>query len=52
MIKTIEPRTFATVDDLEKVVLKINSLEEEKSIPPWDDEHIPEEIVCSMPDPG
>ncbi|XP_028113701.1 zinc protease PQQL-like [Camellia sinensis] len=52
VIKTIEPRATATMDDLKTVVPMINSLEEEQSIPPWDDEHIPEEIVNIKPNPG
>ncbi|GMQ06238.1 hypothetical protein CsSME_00050896 [Camellia sinensis var. sinensis] len=52
VIKTIEPWAFVTVDDLKTVVSMINSLEEEQSIPPWDDEHIPEEIVNMKPNPG
>lgn len=41
-----------TVDDLKAVVLRVNSLEEERKISPWDDENIPEEIVGTMPNPG
>nr|XP_009764558.1 PREDICTED: uncharacterized protein LOC104216239 isoform X3 [Nicotiana sylvestris] len=52
VIKTIEPRATAAVDDLKAVVVRINSLEREKSLPPWDDENIPEEIVCAKPNPG
>ncbi|XP_057501737.1 zinc protease PQQL-like isoform X2 [Actinidia eriantha] len=52
VIKTIEPQASATVDDLKIVVSKINCLEEERSIPPWDDENIPEEIVSIKPYPG
>ncbi|KAH7572183.1 hypothetical protein JRO89_XS04G0216300 [Xanthoceras sorbifolium] len=52
VVKTIEPRTFATIVELKNVVLKINAIEEEKSISPWDDEHIPEEIVNAKPNPG
>ncbi|XP_059634863.1 zinc protease PQQL-like [Cornus florida] len=52
VIKTIEPRATATVDDLRMVLLKINSLEDERCISPWDDEHIPEEIVSTKPNPG
>lgn len=37
---------------MKSVVLKINTLEEERSISPWDDEHIPEEVVSVKPDPG
>lgn len=52
VIKAIEPRASAKVDDLKSVVLKVSSLEEAKSISPWDEEHIPEEIVSVMPEPG
>ncbi|XP_057968681.1 zinc protease PQQL-like isoform X2 [Malania oleifera] len=52
VIKTIEPQATATVDDLKNVVLKINSMEEGRNIPPWDEEHIPEEIVSTKPNPG
>ncbi|XP_057985683.1 zinc protease PQQL-like isoform X2 [Hevea brasiliensis] len=52
VIKTIEPRASATVDDLKKVLLKISVLEGEGSISPWDDEKIPEEIVATKPNPG
>lgn len=52
VIKIVEPRACAAIEDLKAAVLKMNSLEEERNIPPWDDEHIPEEIVISMPDPG
>ncbi|GLT98639.1 hypothetical protein SLE2022_161360 [Rubroshorea leprosula] len=52
VIKTVEPRASATIDDLKKVVLKINNLEKERSISPWDDEQIPEEIVNIKPNPG
>ncbi|GAB4852720.1 hypothetical protein Ancab_016931 [Ancistrocladus abbreviatus] len=50
--KTIEPQATVTLDDLKKVVVKINSLEEGQSISAWDEEHIPEEIVSVKPDPG
>lgn len=52
VVKTIEPQATATVHDLIAVVSKINCLEEERSIPPWDDENIPEEIVSEKPNPG
>jgi hypothetical protein len=52
VIKTIEPRASATVDDLKNLMLKINILEEERNISPWDDEHIPEEIVSTKPNLG
>ena len=52
VIKTMEPWATATVDNLKAVVSKISSLEEEQNISPWDDEHIPEEIVSNKPNPG
>ncbi|KAL8102510.1 zinc protease PQQL-like isoform X2 [Apium graveolens] len=52
VIKIIEPRATSTVDDMRTAVLKINSLEEDRSITPWDDEHIPEEVVSVKPNPG
>ena len=52
VIKIIEPHATAIVDDLKAVVLKINSLEKEGGISPWDDEYIPEEIVSTKPNPG
>ncbi|KAL3535658.1 hypothetical protein ACH5RR_004119 [Cinchona calisaya] len=52
VIKLIEPHATATVDDLKAIVMKINSLEEESGISPWDDEHIPEEIVSTKPNSG
>lgn len=52
VIKIVEPRAHASLEDLKAVVLKVNSLEEEKSIAPWDEEQIPEEIVAEAPDPG
>ncbi|KAK6236436.1 hypothetical protein SCA6_011773 [Theobroma cacao] len=52
VLKTIEPQAFATIDDLKNIVLKLNNLEKEGSISPWDDEHIPEEIVNIKPSPG
>ncbi|KAF4371416.1 hypothetical protein F8388_001944 [Cannabis sativa] len=52
VIKTIEPRASAVVDDLKDVVSKINAAEKEGKIAPWDEEQIPEEIVCTKPNPG
>jgi hypothetical protein len=52
VIKTIEPRAIAVSDDLKNVVKKVNLLEEEGGISPWDDEHIPEEIVTTKPNMG
>lgn len=52
VIKIVEPRAGATLDDLRAAVLKISTLEEERRISPWDDEHVPEEIVTDKPIPG
>lgn len=52
VVKAIEPHSTAIVLDLKAVVSKINHLEEERSILPWDDENIPEEIVSLKPNPG
>lgn len=52
VIKTMEPKSAATIDDMRNVVSKVNSLEEEKMIAPWDEEKIPEEVVNEKPTPG
>ncbi|CAL9145042.1 unnamed protein product [Musa hybrid cultivar] len=52
VIKIVEPRAGATLDDLKAAVLKISTQEEERRISPWDDEHVPEEIVTDKPIPG
>ncbi|XP_065849756.1 zinc protease PQQL-like isoform X2 [Euphorbia lathyris] len=52
VIKTVEPQASARIDDLKKVLLKIDILEGEGSISPWDEEKIPEEIVSTKPTPG
>lgn len=52
VIKTMEPRSNATVDDMRNAVSKVNSLEEEMKIAPWDEEKIPEEVVNEKPTPG
>ncbi|KAF9615719.1 hypothetical protein IFM89_026134 [Coptis chinensis] len=52
VVKTVEPQIHATIDDLKASVLNVNRIEKEKMISPWDEEHIPEEIVSTMPDPG
>ncbi|XP_020265173.1 zinc protease PQQL-like isoform X2 [Asparagus officinalis] len=52
VIKIVEPQARATLEDLKAAVLKVNALEEERSIPPWDDENVPEEIVVDKPTPG
>lgn len=52
VVKTVEPRARATIEDLKAVVYKIQSLEEAGEILPWDEEQIPEEIVENIPLPG
>ncbi|KAK8679341.1 hypothetical protein V6N13_144796 [Hibiscus sabdariffa] len=52
VLKTIEPEASATIDDLKNVVSKINNLEKEGSIIPWDEEYIPKELVNVKPAPG
>ncbi|PON32289.1 Coenzyme PQQ biosynthesis protein [Parasponia andersonii] len=52
VIKTIEPRASAVVDDLKIVVSKITALEKEGNIASWDEDQIPEEIVTTKPNPG
>ncbi|GMH03369.1 hypothetical protein Nepgr_005208 [Nepenthes gracilis] len=52
VIKMIEPHATVALDDLKKVVSKITSFEEARSILAWDEEQIPEEIVSVKPDPG
>ncbi|XP_021276229.1 zinc protease PQQL-like [Herrania umbratica] len=52
VIQIVEPQASATIDDLKNILLKINKLEKERSISPWDDECIPEEIVNSKPNTG
>ncbi|PKU71070.1 zinc protease PQQL-like [Dendrobium catenatum] len=52
VVKIVEPQARATVEDLKAAVLKVKALEEERRIPPWDDEHVPEEIVLDKPSPG
>ena len=52
VIKIVEPRAHASLEDLKAIVLKVNTLEEEKAIPPWDEEQVPEEIVGQSPETG
>lgn len=52
VIKTVEPRARATVEDLKAVVAKVQALEERGDITPWDEEHIPDAIVERIPSPG
>lgn len=52
VIKIVEPQACATIEDLKAAALKINALEEEKKISPWDEEHVPEEIVIDKPNSG
>lgn len=52
VIKIVEPRARAKIENLKTAVSKVNALEEGRSIPPWDDENVPEEIVVDKPNPG
>ncbi|KAJ0986521.1 hypothetical protein J5N97_004877 [Dioscorea zingiberensis] len=52
VIKIVEPRACARLEDLKAAVSKVNALEESRHISPWDDEHVPEEIVGEKPIPG
>ncbi|KAJ6803070.1 zinc protease PQQL-like isoform X1 [Iris pallida] len=52
VIKVVEPRAHATLEDLKASVCKVNALEEKRCISPWDDEIVPEEIVGHNPNPG
>lgn len=52
VIKIVEPRSQATLEDLKAVVSKVNSLEGKESVHPWEDELVPEEIVILKPNPG
>ncbi|XP_022732545.1 zinc protease PQQL-like isoform X2 [Durio zibethinus] len=52
VIQIIEPQASAIIDDPKNIVTKINKLEKERSISPWNDEHIPEQIVKSKPNTG
>ncbi|XP_020080244.1 zinc protease PQQL-like [Ananas comosus] len=52
VIKIVEPRARATLEDLKAAVVKVDALENERNIPLWDDENVPEEIVGESPEPG
>lgn len=52
VIKTLEPRARATEKDLRAVVAKVQALESQGDIAPWDEEHIPDSIVDKVPIPG
>lgn len=52
VIQIVEPQAFASVDDMKNIVMKMNKLENERSISPWADEQIPEEIVSLKPNIG
>lgn len=52
VIKIVEPRARATLEDLKAAVVKVNALENDRNIPLWDDENVPEEIVGESPEPG
>lgn len=52
VIKVVEPRPHATLESLKTIVQKINTLEEQRSILPCDEESVPENIVANKPNPG
>ncbi|KAL8136373.1 hypothetical protein V2J09_002374 [Rumex salicifolius] len=52
VIIATEPRATVRVGDLESVMSKIASLEEQKTIANWEEKQIPEEIVVTKPIPG
>ncbi|XP_020597677.1 zinc protease PQQL-like isoform X2 [Phalaenopsis equestris] len=52
VVKIVEHQARATIENLKAVVSKVKALEDEKRIPPWEDEHVPEEIVLEKPSPG
>ncbi|XP_039014704.1 zinc protease PQQL-like isoform X2 [Hibiscus syriacus] len=52
VIQIVEPQAFSVIDDMKNIVMKINKLENTRSISPWDDEHVPEEIINSKPNTG
>ena len=52
VIKIVEPQVHASLEDLKELVLKVNTLEEEKSIPPWNEEITREGIIAQSPEPG
>lgn len=52
VVKIVEPQARATVEDLKTAVSKVKALKDERKISPWDDEHVPEEIVLDKPTPG
>ena len=51
-IKTVEPRSWTTHEDLKAIVSKVQALEDSRAILPWEEEKIPEEIVEIKPTPG
>jgi hypothetical protein len=52
VIKTVEPRSWTTHEDLKAIVSKVQALEDSQAILPWEEEKIPEEIVEAKPTPG
>ncbi|KAJ7536029.1 hypothetical protein O6H91_12G054400 [Diphasiastrum complanatum] len=52
VIKTVEPRARATLEDLKAVVAKVEALELSGAIAPWNEDYIPDEIVDRKPTPG
>ncbi|XP_078169088.1 insulinase (Peptidase family M16) protein isoform X3 [Carex rostrata] len=52
VIKVVEPRRHATPEDLTSIVSRVNKMEDRRTITPWNEEHVPEEIVAQSPEPG
>lgn len=52
VIKTVEPRARATLEDLKGIVYEVQASEDAGLISQWDEEQIPEEIVETKPMPG
>lgn len=52
VVKTVEPRARATVDDVRAVIGRVEALEAGGGIGPWTEDDIPENIVAVPPVPG
>lgn len=52
VIKVVEPRRHAMPEDLTSIVSRVNKMEDRRTITPWNEEHVPEEIVAQSPEPG
>ncbi|KAH9303201.1 hypothetical protein KI387_014784, partial [Taxus chinensis] len=52
VIKTVEPLSCTTVEEVKATVSRVQIVEDTGNIPPWEEEHIPDEIVTRKPEPG